>query len=377
MRKSKICVSILLVIALLTFSFLVMPTAMLESTMRIFVEDVNADAGQIVNVPVKVENNVGVKGLGIIVNYDSDVLEPISVTKGSLLSSGLFEDSIGTGQEPNFEVFWVGTKAVEKDGELFNVSFSVKESANKDTTISITIDEENTFDKNLDLPLITSNMGTISITPNPTYVPPQTEEPTTPVGTPIISVDDAYGVVGEEMTIPVSIQNNPGISCFKLFIDISDKISIEDILPTELLEAGMLNYSVKNNRIIVLYNSSEDFFGNGTIFEISFIGNAKCKTNFNISYSLPDTINEKLEEIEVNCIGMSGVVTTIGDMNADLNLTISDATMIQWCLAKIKSNLPYTENIKRIGDINRNSVLDIEDVTKIQQILAHIITGED
>ena len=79
-----------------------------------------------ITVPVYINNNPGIMGYNISVIYPSDVLTPISVTQGSAITNGSFNDSIGTSNElDTFHVIWSNSENVFGNGLLFTVSFSV------------------------------------------------------------------------------------------------------------------------------------------------------------------------------------------------------------------------------------------------------------
>ena len=108
--------------------------------------DPELTVGETVDVPVYINNGADVLGFGFEVSYNSDVLSPISVTKGDLINNGSFDDSIGTDKYSNpFRVVWAGSSALDSDGLLFTISFSVISSSKTSVTIaSMPLD---TYDK--------------------------------------------------------------------------------------------------------------------------------------------------------------------------------------------------------------------------------------
>lgn len=115
---------------------------------RVYSNQIKASPGDTVKIPVMISNSTGLMGFSIILTYDKDAFTPVSVEKGGLIGSGLFDDSIGTTDDNSFKVVWSGTSAIKADGELFVASLKVNSSAKGDYKIKITYERHNTFDEN-------------------------------------------------------------------------------------------------------------------------------------------------------------------------------------------------------------------------------------
>ncbi len=77
-----------------------------------------------VNVPVYINNNHGIMGFQLNVSYDSAVIEPFSVTKGTLISIGSFDNNIGNITD-KIKIIWNNTENVTDNGLLFTLCFKV------------------------------------------------------------------------------------------------------------------------------------------------------------------------------------------------------------------------------------------------------------
>ena len=64
--------------------------------------------------------------------------------------------------------------------------------------------------------------------------------------------------------------------------------------------------------------------------------------------------------------------TVIGDVDGDGEVTINDATTIQYYLAELLQ-APLTETQKLAADFNKNGIIDISDATMIQYLLADLL----
>lgn len=106
----------------------------------------SADADNI-EIPVYVQDNSGLMGFGISLEYDKDVLEPLGVTRGSVIPNGMLNDSIGVSDNNSFRVIWTGTEEVSQDGRLFSVRFKVLRSDFVCSPVKISYNPSDTFDE--------------------------------------------------------------------------------------------------------------------------------------------------------------------------------------------------------------------------------------
>ncbi len=141
MKKNiSLLLSVLMVISVFSFSF----NAFADQT-EIYT-DSNLTVGDTVDIPVYIKNGTDVLGFGFEVYYNSEVLSPISVTKSELINNGSFDDSIDTDKYSNpFRVVWAGTSALNSDGAIFIIKFSVI--GNAKTNVNIQAMPNDTYDK--------------------------------------------------------------------------------------------------------------------------------------------------------------------------------------------------------------------------------------
>lgn len=88
-----------------------------------------ASAGQTVTIPVSISENPGIAGFNFVLKYDSSVLTPVEITKGSMLSSGIFETNLNEGipasELEDVAVYWGDAENITENGELFSVTFKI------------------------------------------------------------------------------------------------------------------------------------------------------------------------------------------------------------------------------------------------------------
>ena len=95
-----------------------------------------------VDIPVIIDENDGVAGFNIKMNYDNNVLTPVSITRGDLFNNvGSFTSNLDQGGELNrFEyvsAFWSNPTNVIDTGVAFTVRFKVNKDITTDTMIKL------------------------------------------------------------------------------------------------------------------------------------------------------------------------------------------------------------------------------------------------
>ncbi len=110
-----------------------------ESYTEEYVPEVNAGtiaigegslkSGGTVTVPVTIDDNPGIAGFNFTLNYDKDVMTPVSITKGALIQQGTFTSNLEQGvpatELKEVSVYWGNDTNITEDGELFNITFEV------------------------------------------------------------------------------------------------------------------------------------------------------------------------------------------------------------------------------------------------------------
>lgn len=122
----------------------------------------------------------------------------------------------------------------------------------------------------------------------------------------LVQADDVSLVQNQEISIPVKIENNSGIMGFKITVEYPvDKIAIKSVSRGDITSQGNFNtnFGINDGRFDVLWNNVEEINDNGTLFLIAV--ESASASNFNteikLSYSQPDTFNEKYEDVVFDC----------------------------------------------------------------------------
>ncbi len=118
---------------------------------------------------------------------------------------------------------------------------------------------------------------------------------------------DKISLSQEESTlIPIKIKNNSGIMGFKMTVEYPvDKFDIKSVSRGEITAKGNFNTNlgVNDGRFDVLWNNVNEIKTDGTLFLISAQAKTEIKkdTEIKLSFSQPDTFNEKYEDVAFDC----------------------------------------------------------------------------
>ena len=146
MKKVKQTISIILVvmfcIGMMNFGSLAV------NSVKLYSNKITVQPNTTVKIPFYISDNCGLMRFSVNINYDSSVLRAIKVERGTVLKSGMFDDSIGTGSYDNLKIVWSGTKNVTENGTLFFVEFEVLSSPKNESIIHVSYNQFDTFNEN-------------------------------------------------------------------------------------------------------------------------------------------------------------------------------------------------------------------------------------
>lgn len=185
MKQWKKGMAVLLAFAMVIIGLNISPgSARAADAPRFFAEAVTAEPGSEIEIPVKIDGNTGIMGLGITFGFDKQVLTPVDDVKQTSLLVGQVYDSVqGTLKDgtDSFDVIWPGTDNMNEDGELFTLKFKVADNASGSTKVTLTLLEDDTFDEQYENKAVDCEDITITIkdaAPEPTEEPTQAPKPT-------------------------------------------------------------------------------------------------------------------------------------------------------------------------------------------------------
>ena len=178
----------------------------------------------------------------------------------------------------------------------------------------------------------------------------------------------------EPTLIPIKIDSNNGIMGFKITVEYPvDKLDIKSVSRGEITAKGNFNTNlgINDGRFDVLWNNTEDVTENGTLFVISALAKNELSkdTEIKLSFSQPDTFNEKYEDVAFNCkniiISTEKIETTTVETHQNEESTtkapspidssqVLDAVKITLEQSGYKSLSDVTDKEKFVLEFNKN-----------------------
>ena len=359
----------------------------------IILNDTKASATGVATVKASIVKNPGISAYQFKINYDADILTPVSVTPNSEFG-GTFASNLSDSERTELNVVWYANEDVNINGELFTVEFTVSGNAeyNTETNVSVTYgatDICNVSGEYIALYTQEASVEIVEPTPGNVYEDDEVnvydltllaryitglevfnlrQQAAADVnnddsvdikdvvilaqylvgynGVQLMSlrsntaeiVLDASAVLSSgESVIPVSIRNNTGVAGFRYEIEYdSDKLEIISIKPNTELLGNNFNTNLGNegeNGLIVSWYNEENLVEDGLLFNI--IVRAKTK-DAKAAISIKEADNNMCDQQIKDVIGTYSFefVSLYGDANMDGSLNSVDSVELSRHLAK-------------------------------------------
>lgn len=128
MRKRILCI---LVCCLLLSAWSAVPSFAQDASpcAEILIASVRGIPGTLVQVDVSIQDNPGLAAFRFALQYDADVLQPLHVLKGEVLTSGSLYSNVRSANRVPLVVNWDDPADVTQDGVLFSVQFRIDPAA--------------------------------------------------------------------------------------------------------------------------------------------------------------------------------------------------------------------------------------------------------
>ena len=413
----KRMIALLCVLALL----LSMPVYAEETMPVISADNITAEAGATIDVPIRITGNTGVLGAKITVKYD-EKLTLTAVTPGEAFSS-LVMTKPGKLTDNPVNIVWDGMEGqATDDGVIATLTFTVPEEAGT-YAIGLTYKASDIVDNDLKLVAVTMSDGSVTVSgqcdhtvvtdaavaatctqPGKTagahcstcgaVLQAQTEIPAlghnyvngictrcgaadpdaVPSDAPKFVVSKAIGHAGDTVNVTVSMENNPGIVAAKLRIAYdTTKLKLTNVEDTGLFPnfLGANNY---NSPYAVVWEDStatENFAQNGVLLNLTFEipeGTALGTTSISLSYD-PDEVYNVVDQ-NVTFATISGGVEIVdfeyGDVDDNGKINLRDVTALKKHVAEWTG---ITIN-QYAADVNADGKINLRDVTLLKKYVA-------
>lgn len=327
--------------------------------------------GSIIKIPVSIKQNSGIMGFKILINYDTNVLKPISIERGEVTQNGMINDNIGVTQDSEFCVIWSDNKNSFSNGIIFYINFTVLQTTEENTIISLSYSQDDTFNENWeDVKLSFSNIMLKISGQSANPDEPIIEPPTT--GKTVIYSDYIACDVGLK-SIPVYIKNNSGLMGYKLRFDFDSSV-IEPVSVTcskTISGAFDSNVGINQDFFSVVWNNTENYSQNGLLFTLVINVKSIKETTIKISYTKEDTFNESWEEVELYCnsikVNFKNIISQ--ELKIDyinrliFGLTQGSVSIDEKVEALNKNSFSVSKSNKNVGTGSVLSVLDKDNVS--------------
>jgi hypothetical protein len=83
----------------------------------------------------------------LLITYNSEIIEPVSVERGEALGAGFFNDSIGSSENGQLKVMWTGSENSYTNGVLFKIKFKVLKTDFTSTKVLFDYSKPDTFNE--------------------------------------------------------------------------------------------------------------------------------------------------------------------------------------------------------------------------------------
>lgn len=329
------------------------------SSGTIAVGTATAAPGAEVTVPVSISNNPGINTFSLGFSYDTTRLNLKNVT----LNSGL-----GGQFQYTKKAVWLNSSDTTYNGEILSLTFDVLENAPAgDANVAVTYnagDISNYNEDDVDFELVDGKITVADDIP-------------TSGGT--IFVAQVVAKAGDEVEVPITISNNPGIIGMGLTVDYDAALSLVNVTDGGLLGSAMhgSNFSKKPYYLNWANDTAtEDYISNGVIATLTFKvaeGAGDGVYPITISYDNDDfeIFNYEAETVEFSIQNGSVEIKayTIGDVNGDGKVNAQDRLILSRYIAKWDG---YEERIvdMRAADVNSDGKVNAQDRLILSRYIA-------
>lgn len=139
---------------------------------------------------------------------------------------------------------------------------------------------------------------------------------------------------GEDVSIPILIENNAGFMGFALFVSYNTQALTPDSVSRGSMLSGMFNDSIaaqEAGQFKIVFCSTGDCKADGVLCTVKFhvSENVSGKEKITITYSADDTFNEQWQPVELNCEDVQLVITQNGTTAPDESETETEISETQ------------------------------------------------
>ena len=371
----------------------------------ISIESVTGTIGETISVPITIKDNPGIISLVTEISYDNSALSFKGVNKSADFWKSATMTPGGDLNAQPYRIIWydgLSNSDFTEDGTLAELSFEVLKTGSH--TIDLSISSSDTFNNNfVKVPFEVKNgvIEVVSSTTSTTTSKSVTTTTTSKVTTTITSskvtsgklnIGNIEGTIGNKVTVPITINDNPGI--ISLVAEISYDNSALNFIGVNksadfwksatMTPGGDLNAQPYR---IIWYDglAKSDFTEDGTLAELSFEVLKTGSHTIELSISSSDTFNNSFVKVPFEVkngvieVGSSTTSTTSKPTTTTTSkvttTTTTTTTLSNATTTSTTTTLPPVEY--KLGDVNNNGTIDAVDASTVLAYYAMISTNKD
>ena len=162
------------------------------------VDSAEAMSGGVVEIPVRIYNNSGLKGFSTTISYDSIALTPIEVKKGAAFNAGSIVSNLEKLTPGELNVVGYSARTSTENDVLYTVVFKVSDGAKGSYALKISYDSDNTYDGDMEDITAQCEDGLIDVM--------QSSSAKT-----LLYVENQTVICGDKVNIPIKIKYQNGL----------------------------------------------------------------------------------------------------------------------------------------------------------------------
>ena len=292
MFNKKQIISVLISIAVLVMMFVPINA---ETRTTITVENVTANMGETIAVPIKLSENTGICGATISVSYD-ERLVLTSIDKGSALSSLAMTKPGNLSANP-VKIVWDGMDADGSNGIMALLTFALPNESGT-FNVSVSYEDGDIVDGTLSPINILTQSGAITVGDvggeGGDDTPEQNENVT-------IKVDSVTANSGGSIDVPIRLTNNTGICGATISVNYDDRLTLTNISKGEALSTLAMTKpgNLSANPAKIVWDGMDADLSNGIIAMLTFtVPSGDVKYDITLSYEDGDIVDGNLMTVK-------------------------------------------------------------------------------
>lgn len=326
---------------------------------------IDCTASDLIRVPIYVDCETPLSGIGVKMEFDSEKLIPCFVEYDpGFASLASVVDSLNGNVSDHVRIvaltdYQIGD-SFSYSGRICSVYFKAIENKSVETEILISIIGKDTFNSdNKSVPFISSTVS-ISIEQVAEY---QNEHINS-----IYALDQVQGSDSQLLNVPVYVNSSNLSGCIMTVIYDNHLIQPVEIEKSVLLENFTFEYNIKHNegKIIIAFFGSDKIVAAGVLLNISFNIENLNSGHTNIVIDVNEAVNDVNKNVSLTGCGSTIYKACSGDADEDGSVTLQDVVVITRWLAG-----GWNVTINEVNsDVNRDGVVDLKDAVLIRRFLA-------